>query len=159
MSFLGGTDEDGDKTLINANDLDQNDYVDDGLVAASDGKEIEEVISYLQHHFEVKALDAKCFLGLQIEQSCDGSISICQEAYAKKVLKRFNMSECATVSTPADCNQNLGDYASDGQDTRRGSICRNAQQCPHQRTAIRILGIMPVMVKIQVSRIVKPLEP
>ncbi|KAK9712668.1 Reverse transcriptase (RNA-dependent DNA polymerase) [Popillia japonica] len=84
-----------------------------GVVAASDAKEIEEVISYLQHHFEVKALDAKCFLGLQIEQSCDGSISICQEAYAKKVLKRFNMSECATVSTPADCNQNLGDYASD----------------------------------------------
>lgn len=92
-------------------------YVDDGLIAANDKNEIDLVISYLKNNFEVKVLDVKCFLGIQVEQFEDGSIRIYQEAYAKKILQRFNMTDCKTVSTPADCGQNLGDFCDDETDT------------------------------------------
>lgn len=85
-------------------------YVDDGMIASDDSSEIECIVSYLQSHFEVKVFEARCFLGLEIERFPNGSIFVHQECYAKKVLNRFNMMNCKTVSTPADCGQNLGDF-------------------------------------------------
>lgn len=46
-------------------------YVDDGLVAAEDKKAILQVIDHLRKEFEIKVFEAKCFLGLEIDQQSD----------------------------------------------------------------------------------------
>lgn len=85
-------------------------YIDDGLIASDDENDIAAVISFLCKEFEMKSFNVECFLGLQIAYRPDGSIHIHQEAYAEKVLKRFNMMECNPVKTPTDASQNLGDF-------------------------------------------------
>lgn len=82
-------------------------YVDDGLMAASNDECIQPVIDFLNKHFEIKVSEAKCFLGLEIDQRPDGAIYIHQSAYARKVLNRFRMTECHAVTVPADPNQIL----------------------------------------------------
>lgn len=88
-------------------------YVDDGLIMAEDTKAISSVIEHLRKEFEIKVLDLKCFLGLEIDQQSDGSIHVHQQAYAQKILNRFGMANCNTVATPLDCGQNLGDFEAD----------------------------------------------
>lgn len=88
-------------------------YVDDGLIATNHVDEIDLIIHHLQKCFEVKTFEAKCFLGIEIDQADDGSICIHQGAYAKRVLQRFDMMDCKVVSAPMDCNQNLGDFVDD----------------------------------------------
>lgn len=79
-------------------------YVDDGLIAKSDGAEIKKVIDYLQQEFEMKCSDATCFLGMAINYYEDGSLHLSQAAYSRKILDRFGMGECNAVSTPAEVN-------------------------------------------------------
>lgn len=88
-------------------------YVDDGLVAAEKQEAIEPVIKHLQQEFEIKVFELKCFLGLEIDQRSDGSIHAHQQGYARKVLNRFNMTNCNAVSTPLNNSQNLGDFEAD----------------------------------------------
>lgn len=82
-------------------------YIDDGLIVASDQKDIDAVINCLKREFEIKVFNATYYLGLEISRGRDGSIFVHQAAYAKKVLARFNMSESYGVSTPADSSQQL----------------------------------------------------
>lgn len=77
-------------------------YVDDGLLAATNESCFSPVIKFLQKHFEVKEFEAKCYLGLQIEQLIDGSIKISQEAYTKRVIERFGMIDAHSATTPID---------------------------------------------------------
>lgn len=74
-------------------------YVDDGLVAASDPKELELFLSQLKTEFKITTKDASYFLGLEIKKNQNG-ITISQEAYARKILERFRFSDCRSVSTP-----------------------------------------------------------
>lgn len=39
------------------------------------------------------------FLGMEVEQK-NGDIFICQRKYAKEMLKKFNMENCKSMSTP-----------------------------------------------------------
>lgn len=82
-------------------------HVDDGLVVADDQQCISLVIKHLQDHFEVKSMDVGCFLGVQIEREENGSIFIHQSAYIKKVLSKFEMSDCSSVVMPSDPNQQI----------------------------------------------------
>lgn len=82
-------------------------YVDDGLMAASNEWCMKPVIEFLNNNFEIKDFEAKCFLGLEINQHGDGSIHIHQSAYACKVLDRFQMMSSHAVAVPADPNQIL----------------------------------------------------
>lgn len=75
-------------------------YVDDGLIAGTDINEINLFMKELQHKFKITVGSADCFLGMQIKRKNDGSISINQDAYTNKILKRFNMEESNPVSTP-----------------------------------------------------------
>ena len=77
-------------------------YVDDGLVAAEDADDLEQFLEELRSQFCVAVSPLSCFLGLQITQLQDGSISVSQENYTKKVLQRFNMCDCNKVATPVD---------------------------------------------------------
>lgn len=90
-------------------------YVDDGLIAAEKQEAIEPVIKHLQREFEIKVFELKCFLGLEIDQRPDGSIHAHQQGYARKVLDRFNMTDCNAVSTPLDNSQKLGEFEADGE--------------------------------------------
>lgn len=90
-------------------------YVDDGLIAAENGKVILPVIEHLRKEFEIKFFELKCFLGLEIDQRGDGLIHVNQQAYSNKVLNRFGMIDCNTVTTPSDVTQNLGDFEADGE--------------------------------------------
>jgi transposase InsO family protein len=74
-------------------------YVDDGLLAATDQREMEIFIEELKSEFKIVSKKADYFLGLEIEHE-EKFIKIHQKTYAKKILERFNFSECKPVSTP-----------------------------------------------------------
>lgn len=82
-------------------------YVDDGIVIGNSEEIIDSVISHLQREFEVKTIKLGCFLGIEIQHLPNGSIFVNQEAYARKVLEKFSMSECNALAIPADPNQVL----------------------------------------------------
>lgn len=74
-------------------------YVDDGLLAATDAQEMDIFIGELKSEFKIVSKSADYFLGLEIEQE-ENFIKISQKTYAKKILERFNFSDCKPVSTP-----------------------------------------------------------
>lgn len=74
-------------------------YVDDGLVAATDPQDLKIFLQDLSKEFKITSQKASYFLGLEIEQT-DDYITINQQAFAKKILERFNFSDCKPVSTP-----------------------------------------------------------
>jgi hypothetical protein len=75
-------------------------YIDDGLVVASDKEELNSFLHDLKQSFKIVERPATCYLGLEIDRRRDGKIKIPQEAYAKRILERFNFSNCNPVSTP-----------------------------------------------------------
>lgn len=86
--------EEGHKKLVVAL------YVDDGLVMASDQQDSKKFVEELKAEFKITVKPASYFLGLEIKRFDDGAIKISQEAYAKKILERFNFQDCKPVSTP-----------------------------------------------------------
>ena len=77
-------------------------YVDDMLLVGSNLHSIEMLKQTLAKEFAMKDLgEAKKILGIQIKRvRSEGKIFLSQEDYLKKVLKRFNMENCKSVSTP-----------------------------------------------------------
>jgi hypothetical protein len=76
-------------------------YVDDGLVAATSDEEARQFVDELRSEFKITAKKASYFLGLEINLRQDGSVKMNQESYTRKLLVRFGMSECRSLSTPA----------------------------------------------------------
>ena len=73
-------------------------YVDDLIFTGDFG--IEDFKAVMESEFEMADLGLiKFFLGIEVRQSESG-IFISQTKYASEVLKRFNMSNCKTASTP-----------------------------------------------------------
>lgn len=77
-------------------------YVDDGLVAATDEDLANSFLNDLRKRLKITTKPASYYLGLQIVRDNDGSVFINQEAYARKILERFGMSECNPVTTPIE---------------------------------------------------------
>ena len=75
-------------------------YVDDGLVTGIDETEIEEFLNGLKTEFKITVSTAQQYLGIQIVMTPDGSILLHQEAYARKILEKFGMTEAKPVQTP-----------------------------------------------------------
>lgn len=75
-------------------------YVDDGLLVGTDEQEIKSFFKLLETEFKITTGSLENFLGMQIQYDGDGSISINQEEYTNKILKRFGMHEANAVSTP-----------------------------------------------------------
>lgn len=92
-------------------------YVDDGLMAATDSQEMEEFIGELRSEFKIVAKKASYFLGLEIQQA-ENFIKISQKAYAKKVLERFNFSDCKPVSTPMLKGADISTSGKDDEETK-----------------------------------------
>lgn len=85
-------------------------HVDDGLIVGESSNEIKSLLKYLGEKFEIKEMDVGCFLGIEIQKREDKSIFVHQSTYAKKVLSKFNMENCNTVSTPSDTNQQMQSF-------------------------------------------------
>ena len=78
-------------------------YVDDIIIAFDDEDEIRQIGRQLSEQFEITDLgDARHFLGIEIERNMDGTYSICQRNYIKKVLDRFGLSWAKGSSFPMD---------------------------------------------------------
>ena len=80
-------------------------YVDDGIVARSDSKEVESFIHKIEADFKITSGPLGTFFGMQIEERKDG-ILIHQSTYINKVLERFKMDESNPVATPCDQTDN-----------------------------------------------------
>jgi hypothetical protein len=59
----------------------------------------------LKQNFKIVERPATYYLGLEIDKRQDGKIKISQEAYARRILERFNFSNCNPVSTPMVWNR------------------------------------------------------
>ncbi|RDY04457.1 Copia protein, partial [Mucuna pruriens] len=74
--------------------------VDDIIFGAIDEFLYGELYELMQKEFEMNIMEElKFFLGLQIKEAEDG-IYIHQTKYVKELLKKFNLEDCKTMSTP-----------------------------------------------------------
>ncbi|GBO02220.1 Retrovirus-related Pol polyprotein from transposon TNT 1-94 [Araneus ventricosus] len=77
-------------------------YVDDGRIVAKDDEKLQEFLKNLEETFNDRIEPVNYFLGLQIQHLDDGSISIHQENYCRKVRDFFNMLNANPVSVLFD---------------------------------------------------------
>lgn len=79
-------------------------YVDDLLIFSSDSSVVNGLKGALMRMFKMKDMGlVKNYLGINIDQDLENKvIKINQINYLKRVLERFNMQECNSVSTPMD---------------------------------------------------------
>lgn len=77
-------------------------FIDDGMVAATYEEDIDKLMDFLTKEFEIRVMEAKYFVGLEIEQRRDGSIHLSQKAYIRRVLEKFRMADAKSVATPAE---------------------------------------------------------
>lgn len=74
-------------------------YVDDGLVASNTSTAGDEFIKELKTRFKITTRPASYFLGMEIKAE-KGKITLCQQAYIKKVLEKYGMTNCKPTPTP-----------------------------------------------------------
>ena len=80
-------------------------YVDDLIFTGN--LSIEMFKSAMKKEFEMTDLGLmKYFLGIEVTQNIKG-IFICQNKYAKDVLRRFRMINCSPISTPMTIGKKL----------------------------------------------------
>jgi uncharacterized cupredoxin-like copper-binding protein len=75
-------------------------YVDDLFVTGSHEELIYKFKEEMKGAFEMTDLGKMTFfLGMQVQQK-QNEIFVCQQKYAKEVLRKFNMEECKPATTP-----------------------------------------------------------
>lgn len=79
-------------------------YVDDTLVISSDFRLIETIKAMLKNEFEMTDIGKiDTFLGVSVNYDWKNQkISMNQSSYLKKVLKKFNMTDCKPINTPME---------------------------------------------------------
>ena len=83
-------------------------FVDDGLITAESSQVLESVIKSLEKEFEITTGNGEIFVGVQTKRDrANKMLFLHKEAYTKKILSRFKMSESKAVSIPADPNVKL----------------------------------------------------
>lgn len=88
-------------------------YVDDGLIMGNDKKILKNIIFQLEANFEITVSAVQCFVGMEIKHDKDkGTIFINQKNYIRRIIKKFNMDDAKTVSTPADTHVHLSSDSS-----------------------------------------------
>ncbi|EOY08988.1 Cysteine-rich RLK (RECEPTOR-like protein kinase) 8 [Theobroma cacao] len=82
-------------------------YVDDLLVTGNCEQALQNFKSHMQTKFEMSDLGLmRYFLGLEVHH-LRTDIWLSQQNYISKVLKKFQMSDCKSVSTPSIANNKL----------------------------------------------------
>ena len=83
-------------------------YVDDLIVAYTQKSLFDSFLGKLQSKFKVTySEELGKTLGFQFDRTADGGMIMHQHRYVTVVLKRFGMSECRSVSPPADYHVRL----------------------------------------------------
>lgn len=94
--------------------------------------------------FEITDLgEMTCFLGIEVKQT-QNEVFICQKKYLKKILKRFRIEECKSVSTPTNQKEKL--QKKDGAELVDEGIYRHLTGCLMYLTATRPDILFPVSV-------------
>ena len=76
-------------------------WTDDVLGASSTLEDKTLAKEQLRSSYEIKDIrEAKLILGMKISWSKNGDVVISQRAYAKRLLKRFNVHSCSPLTTP-----------------------------------------------------------
>ncbi|KAE8669328.1 tir-nbs resistance protein [Hibiscus syriacus] len=97
-------------------------YVDDLIITGDDEAEILQTKENLSVRFQMKELgQLKHFLDLEVDRTHEG-IFLCQQKYAKDLLKRFGMLECKSTSTPMEPNIKM--CAHEGKDLEDATMYR-----------------------------------
>jgi hypothetical protein len=87
--------------------------VDDLIITGDDDGEIQRTRENLSVRFQMKELgELKHFLGLEVER-CKEGLFLCQQKYARDLLKRCGMLECKPISTPMEANARV--YSEEGK--------------------------------------------
>lgn len=101
-------------------------YVDDFFIFSNDNQNLQLLKEKLSLAFKIKDLGkAKECLGVRIKYDKD-KISLDQEHYVDLILKRFGMSDCKSVTTPIDSNED-----SKSQSAEDNKLCD--KNIPYQR--------------------------
>ncbi|RWS22042.1 integrase core domain protein-like protein, partial [Leptotrombidium deliense] len=83
-------------------------YVDDGLLASSSLKMINDIVTFLKNQFEMSVGKLNSFLGLQvIRHRKEKLLNVNQESYIQKMLNKYGMTDCKSVKTPMDATVKL----------------------------------------------------
>lgn len=110
-------------------------YVDDLLVTGNNTRLVEKFKQEMMQVFEMTDLGLMTFfLGMEIKQ-CKNKVLICQEKYAKEILKKFQMDECKAMSTPMNQKEKL--MKEDGADKVDEGYYRSLIGCLMYLTATR----------------------
>ncbi|KMQ86050.1 retrovirus-related pol polyprotein from transposon tnt 1-94, partial [Lasius niger] len=70
-------------------------------VFGNNEKEVQKFLKELKTEFKITIGSLDNFLGMKIECQDNGSITVSQEDYTKRILERFRMDESNPVTTPA----------------------------------------------------------
>lgn len=107
-------------------------YVDDLIIASSDGILLSTTKQALSERFEMTDLgELKFFLGMEINQdSTKGQVTMRQTKFLKSILLKFGMQDCKPVKTPQDPGSKLTKNICNGgckhEDTMKNVPYRNA---------------------------------
>nr|XP_019702639.1 uncharacterized protein LOC109505099 [Elaeis guineensis] len=110
-------------------------YVDDLLVTGSNTGLVNQFKVEMKKVFEMIDLgEISYFLGMEVQQK-QHEIFICQQKYAKKILKKFRMEECKPTTTPM--NQKEKFSKEDGAEKMDEGLYRSLIDCLMYLTATR----------------------
>ncbi|XP_030449874.2 uncharacterized mitochondrial protein AtMg00810-like [Syzygium oleosum] len=110
-------------------------YVDDMLVTGSNSAQITAFKQEMMKMFEMTDLgEMSYFLGMEVRQT-QNEVFICQKKYMKEILKRFNVEECKSVSTPTGQKEKL--QKKDGSEPADERVYRSLIGCLMYLTTTR----------------------
>jgi hypothetical protein len=83
-------------------------YVDDIIICASNQCHVQFVKGKLQERFRLSNIgNLKYCLGIQVQKDNKGGITLNQDSFISRTLKKFGMAECKGSKTPMMLNQSL----------------------------------------------------
>ena len=102
-------------------------YVDDLILTGDGEEEIQRTRENLYVRFQMKELDQlKHFFSLEVDQTKEG-IFLCQQKYAKDLLKKFEILEYKPISTLMEVNAKLCTH--EGKDLQDRIMCQLLLGC------------------------------
>lgn len=101
-------------------------YVDDLLILGTSQKEVDKLKDVLSENFSMKDLGIiSQYLGINIKQNLkEGFTELNQEKYLQCVLKRFDMQDCNSISTPLENNLDVKSLTCKDSDPKMQKLCR-----------------------------------
>lgn len=83
-------------------------YVDDGLIACKRKETLNVFVSLLISRFEVTCHESSCYVGMEISQNRKSrTLYVNQQRYISRMLHRFGMKDCKSVTSPMDFSIDL----------------------------------------------------